>query len=82
MTNNLLIDIIGWLGAVLLLTAYFLISSNRIKGASKSYQILNLIGSGALIVNSAFYRAFPSAFVNVIWIGIALYSLFVFKQQH
>ena len=82
MTNNLLIDIIGWLGAVLLLTAYFLISSNRIKGASKSYQVLNLIGSGALIVNSAFYRAFPSAFVNVIWIGIALYSLFVFKQQH
>jgi len=41
---NILIEIIGWLGMVLILVAYWLISSRRIEAKSVLYQILNLGG--------------------------------------
>ena len=69
------IDGIGWLGALSLLAAYGLVSSRRVDGASTSYQLLNLGGGAALVINTVYYGAYPSTFVNVVWIGIALYSL-------
>jgi hypothetical protein len=72
MTTNLLVDIVGWIGALLLLVAYALISAGRTHGRSFFYQGLNLAGSLGLIVNSTFYTAYPSTFVNVFWIGIAV----------
>ena len=69
------IDVIGWIGAVALLIAYGFISAGRMKGDQRRYQVLNLAGSAGLIVNSAWYGAYPSTFVNVIWIGIAIVAL-------
>jgi hypothetical protein len=72
---HLIVDIVGWIGAALILIAYFLVSTRRVEGNALSYQILNIFGSVFLIVNTFYYRAFPSTFVNIIWIAIALYSL-------
>jgi len=73
--NATLIDIIGWIGAVALLAAYALISAERVKAQSWLYQGLNLAGAAGLIVNSTYYGAYPSTFVNVIWTGIAIAAL-------
>lgn len=75
MNFQLLIDILGWIGAVCLLLAYFLVSRKRLAGDSLNYQLLNLAGGGLLTVNSLYYGAFPSVAVNVVWIGIALFTL-------
>jgi hypothetical protein len=72
---NLIVDIVGWIGAALILIAYFFVSTRRVEGNALSYQILNIFGSVFLIVNTFYYRAFPSTFVNIIWIAIAFYSL-------
>ena len=40
-----------------------------------AYQFLNIIGSLFLAANTIFYRAYPSSFVNLIWIGIAVFSI-------
>jgi len=72
---DLLSDILGWVGATLLLGAYVLVSSKRLEGDSLAYQLLNLAGSGLLIVNSAHYGAYPSVGVNVVWIGIAVFTI-------
>ena len=72
---DLLSDILGWVGATLLLGAYVLVSSKRLEGDSLAYQLLNLAGSALLIVNSAHYGAYPSVGVNVVWIGIAVLSI-------
>jgi len=72
---DLLSDILGWVGATLLLGAYVLVSSKRLEGDSLAYQLLNLAGSALLIVNSAYYGAYPSVGVNVVWIGIAVLSI-------
>jgi len=72
---DLLSDILGWVGATLLLGAYVLVSSKRLEGDSLAYQLLNLAGSALLIVNSAYYGAYPSVGVNVVWIGIAVFTI-------
>lgn len=75
MEHNLLIDVLGWLGAVALLAAYALVSAKKLEGNSGRYQVLNLLGGGFLIVNSFYYGAYPSVGVNVVWIAIALLTL-------
>ena len=75
MNNNVVIDSIGWVGALLLLAAYALVSMRKLEGDSLVYQLLNMLGGTFLIVNSFHYKAFPSVGVNVAWIGIAIYSM-------
>ncbi len=72
---NIFIDIIGWVGAVLVVSAYLLITTNKLKIASKLYQLMNLLGAAGIIVNSLSYGAYPSVAVNVVWIFIAFYGL-------
>lgn len=77
---SLFINIAGWLGAILILAAYFLISENKLKSSSAFYQILNLTGAILLIINTIYLGAYPSAFVNIIWVGIAAWSLIKHKE--
>lgn len=73
--HNLAVDVFGWVGAAALLSAYGLVSTSRLKGDSVRYQLLNLTGGGLLIANSLYYGAYPSVGVNVVWIAIALFTL-------
>ena len=70
--TKIVVDSLGWAGALLLLGAYACVSFKKLRPDSLAYQIINGIGSCFLVVNTMFYRAYPSAFVNVIWIAIAL----------
>ena len=69
------IDIIGWVGALSVLIAYAMISIRRWEGDSRRYQGLNLLGGICLIVNTIYFGAYPSSFVNLVWVGIAIFSL-------
>ena len=51
------------------------------EGDSMTFQLLNLVGAIFLIVNTAYYGAYPSAFVNVVWIGIALVTIIHIKKK-
>jgi hypothetical protein len=73
--NNLWFDTIGWAGAAALLVAYAMVSSRKLEGNSLTYQLLNIVGSLLLAANTVFYRAYPSSFVNLIWMGIAAFSI-------
>lgn len=78
---RLIIDLLGWSGALLLLGAYGCVSFKRLRADSISYQIFNGIGSCFLVVNTVYYHAFPSAFVNVIWIAIAIIAGIRMRSQ-
>ncbi|MEM1218176.1 MAG: hypothetical protein AAGH79_04660 [Bacteroidota bacterium] len=71
----LLIDILGWIGSIFLVGAYWLVSKNRITAQSKPYQTLNVLGSILLTINTVYYGAYPSSAVNIIWIFIGGYFL-------
>jgi hypothetical protein len=73
--NLTFIDILGWIGAVAVLAAYLLVSTSKIDGKSVLFQVLNLSGAVLLIINTVVLKAYPSAFVNIVWSGIAIYFL-------
>lgn len=72
---NVLVEIIGWLGAVLVLSAYGLLSANRLSSRSVAYQVLNIAGSIGLVINTGWNGAIPSAAVNAIWLFIGAHAL-------
>jgi hypothetical protein len=70
-----LIDIIGWIGSVEVIAAYGLNSYQKLKSDSTIFQLLNLTGAIFLIINTIYYHAYPSAFINVVWVIIAAIAL-------
>jgi hypothetical protein len=69
------IDIAGWSGTVLVLGSYALISSGRLQPRSVLYQGMNLVGAVGLAINSGWNGAWPSAGLNVVWLGIAIVAM-------
>ncbi|HJW37191.1 MAG TPA: hypothetical protein VJ420_01065 [Candidatus Udaeobacter sp.] len=80
MNNAVWFDAIGWVGAAALLVAYAMISHKKLEGDSAAYQLLNISGSLLLAANTIFYGSYPSTFVNLIWAGIAVFSIMTRKR--
>ena len=70
------IEIVGWLGAVLMLSAYLLLTSGKVSSRSNLYLWMNVLSGAGFVINSAWNGAYPSAFINVIWAAIGLYRVF------
>lgn len=75
------IDVVGWIGGLEVIVAYFMINQNRVDSSSTMYQVLNLTGAALLIVNTMYYKAYPSSLINLIWVGIAIYGLIKRKSK-
>lgn len=74
--SEILIDTVGWLGGLIVVVAYFMISSGKTSAKSPLFQTLNLVGSVFLIINTYAKGAYPSTVVNIVWVGIALYGFY------
>lgn len=73
--KKLIIDAIGWIGSIEVIVAYALNSYQKIKSDSIYFQLLNLTGGVFLIINTIYYHAYPSAFINVVWVIIASFAI-------
>ena len=69
------IEVAGWTGAILILAAYWLLSIGKLAPRSAAYQLMNLAGAVGFVINGWWHRAIPNAAMNVVWAGIAIYSL-------
>ncbi|MBO9701215.1 MAG: hypothetical protein J7604_13485 [Sporocytophaga sp.] len=49
-----ILNLTGWIGAIEVLIAYFLISTNRVTPETISYQLLNATGAVFLIINTIY----------------------------
>ena len=74
-TTVVLVNVVGWIGMACLIGAYVLVTLGRITGPGLTFQLMNLIGGGFLMVNSAYYGAWPSAALNVVWVVIGTVGL-------
>jgi hypothetical protein len=72
---KLIIDILGWIGSIEVIIAYGLNSYQKLKSDSNVFQFLNLTGAIFLIVNTVYYGAYPSTFINIVWVLIAAVAL-------
>ena len=71
-----MVDLLGWIGSFEIILAYVLVSYEKLSATSKLFQWLNLSGSIGLLINTAYYRAFPSTVVNVVWFFVAVTALY------
>ena len=75
MTLDILMEVVGWIGGALILAGYFLLTAGKLDAKSPAYQWLNVVGAAGFIANSGWNGAWPSAILNVIWVGIGVTAL-------
>ena len=68
-------DLLGWVGTILYLIAYYLVSIKKVEGDSFSYQSMNIVAGVLLVINTFYWRAYPSLGLNAAWIAIGLFTL-------
>ena len=78
---KLVVEIAGWIAAVLILTAYALLSAGKLTGKSVAYQVMNIVGAIGFVINTGYNGAIPSAVLNIIWVGIGVWALFKIRMN-
>ena len=69
------VEVAGWVGALLILLAYVMVTIGRLTGRSPAFQWMNLVGAAGFIINGWWHEALPSTALNVIWMLIATVAL-------
>ena len=78
---SILIEVVGWTGSIEVILAYALVSSGKIKSDAAVYQWLNLTGGIFLIIHTIVHHAYPSTFINLVWVAIAVAALWNIRKQ-
>jgi hypothetical protein len=66
----------GWIGMVLLVISYFLLSNKKLKFNSLAYHLMNLFGAIGIAVSAFVTKSWPSVILNIIWFIIAGFSIY------
>jgi len=72
---DILVEIMGWIGSVLIVGSYALNITGRLEATHKLYVLANILGGLFFVVNTYFHQAYPSMFVNIVWVIIAIVML-------
>ncbi len=75
------IHVIGGIGTILVLGAYFLVSSGRVASASTTFQGLNLVGALLLTFYAIDLAAWASVALNAVWGLIAVVAVIRIVQM-
>lgn len=73
-------DIIGWGGMVLVLLAYILLSTNKIKNGY-FYQILNFLAAALMAIGLFPKNAWFSFTLQIIWGLVAIIAIIKFRSK-
>jgi hypothetical protein len=80
MTGKVIVEILGWIGTLLLLYAYLRVSM-RNREPGPSFHVMNVVGAACLVLNGAVNGAWPSVGLNVVWVGIGTAALLRFLAR-
>jgi hypothetical protein len=70
-----ILEIVGWIGVIVYVAAYGLLSLGWLKADRSLYHVLNAIGALALVIHSNAAEDMPNVIVNAVWLGIAALTL-------
>jgi hypothetical protein len=68
-------DIIGWVGVLLILTAFILTTFGIINATNTAYGILNFSGALGIIISSYAKKDFQPVMLNVVWFLVAIVGI-------
>jgi hypothetical protein len=78
----MIFDILGWIGMILVLVAYGLLSTNKVENG-KLYQMLNLIAATFMAIGLFPTKAWFSFTLQVIWALIAVVAIIkLYKKKN
>lgn len=77
----MIFEILGWIGSAILIIAYYLLSTHKLTQKSPQYHLLNLCGSLIFIIFSLYKFAYSSAFVNTVFLIIAIYAIYKLSKR-
>ncbi len=78
---SLLIETIGWVGSILIILGYYLITHGKLDARDFEYHLINLTGSILLGLNAYINNALPSFGINIVFILIALYGFWIIFRK-
>lgn len=73
-------DIIGSLGVIFLLLAFFLQLKNRIQKESKTYLLLNFIGATLACISSLLIAFYPFVILEGVWAVVSIIPFIKSKE--
>ena len=68
-------DLVGTIGVVMILIAYFLLQTERLSGQSVGYSVVNLVGSLMIAVSLLYAFNLSSFIIEIAWIAISIYGI-------
>jgi hypothetical protein len=68
-------DQIGWLGFILIISAYLFVTLKYLDVSSSVYHLLNLTGALCMVANAKHKDAKPLFWLNIVWSVIAIIGL-------
>lgn len=68
-------QLVSAVGAFLILLAFFLLQTGRMRPDQTSYQLLNLVGAGLLATAATMTESWAFVVLNVVWAAVALWAL-------
>lgn len=81
MTAALFMEMVGWVGAALVLGAYALVSGKKLPPDGLHYQSMNIGGSVMLAAYGFWHGAIASFAVNVVWLMIGACTLLYARRR-
>jgi len=68
-------NVVGIIGVLLVLLAYFLIQTGRLSADVLSYSVLNGLGASLILFSLYFEFNLPSAAIELAWLFISIYGV-------
>ncbi|HEU0277881.1 MAG TPA: hypothetical protein VFQ95_08680 [Rhodanobacteraceae bacterium] len=73
--------VVGLLGMLITLLAYFLLQAQKLHGNGLTYQLLNAIGSLGVAISLVFSTFnLPAFLLEVAWLAISVYGIVVARR--
>jgi len=69
------VKIIGWVGVVLIVGAYILVSFSILSPKNILYPLMNLFGSIGIVIEAGSKRDLQPMVINIVWIIIAAIAI-------
>jgi hypothetical protein len=79
--ERILIEVLGGIGAVAIVIAYYFVSHQIWSGGSLKYHLCNVGGSILVGLNALYHQALPSLVINIVWLAIGLKAIRVLKNR-
>jgi len=75
MQHLTIVDAMGWVGAIILLTAYTLNILQKLAADSSWFLSINILGGALLTINAYITESYPFLVVNLFWVLVSTYQL-------